>query len=208
MARYTGPKCKLCRREGMMLYLKGTRCFTGKCAIKRRETPPGMHGWRRSRRSEYGTRLREKQKVKRWYGVLDTQFQRYFEMAEKQKGNTGENLLVILERRLDSVLYWSGFALSRSHARQMIRHGHVRMNGRKTDIPSALVSAGTEITPVARESSENMFKETVDLTKNRVVPSWLEVGHEPSRVRIVQIPKRSDIPFSVNDLFVIEVMKR
>jgi len=208
MARNTGPKCRLCRREGAMLYLKGSRCFTGKCAIKRRETPPGMHGWRRGRRSEYGTRLREKQKVKRWYGVLERQFQRFFQMAERQKGNTGENLLTLLERRLDSVLYWSGFALSRAHARQMIQHGHVLVNGRKVAIPSRLVKAGDEITPKDRDSSKKLFGDTVDFTKNRVVPSWLEVGHEPSRVRVVELPKREDVPFEVNELFVVEVQKR
>jgi small subunit ribosomal protein S4 len=208
MARYTGPKCKLCRREGVMLYLKGSRCFTGKCAIKRRETPPGMHGWRRTRRSEYGVRLREKQKVKRWYGVLDRQFQRYFEMAERQKGNTGENLLVILERRLDSVLYWTGFATSRPHARQMIRHGHVRVNGRKVDIPSMLVGAGDEIMPMERDSSRTLFKDGNELTKNRVIPSWLEITTEPAKARVVEIPKREDIPFDVNDLFVVEIQKR
>jgi small subunit ribosomal protein S4 len=191
-----------------MLYLKGSRCFTGKCAIKRRETPPGMHGWRRTRRSEYGTRLREKQKVKRWYGVLDRQFQRYFEIAERMKGNTGENLLLILERRLDSVLYWTGFATSRPHARQMIRHGHVRVNGRKVDIPSALVKAGDEITPNERESSKVIFKDGVELTKNRVVPSWLEVASEPAKARVVETPKREDIPFDVNELFVVEIQKR
>lgn len=208
MARYTGPKCKLCRREGVMLYLKGSRCFTGKCAIKRRETPPGMHSWRRTRRSEYGIRLREKQKVKRWYGVLDRQFQRYFQMAERQKGNTGENLLVILERRLDSVLYWSGFSTSRAHARQMIRHGHVFVNGTRVNIPSFLVKAGDEITPKERESSKTLFKDGSELTKNRVVPSWLEVTSEPSKARVVEVPKREDIPFDVNELFVVEIQKR
>ena len=184
MARYTGPKCRLCRREGVMLYLKGSRCFTGKCAIKRRETPPGMHGWRRTRRSEYGTRLREKQKVKRWYGVLDRQFQRYFEIAERMKGNTGENLLLILERRLDSVLYWTGFATSRPHARQMIRHGHVRVNGRKVDIPSALVKAGDEITPNERESSKVIFKDgVVDFGR----PCD---GHDSIELFVVEIQKR------------------
>ena len=208
MARHTEAKCKLCRREGTMLYLKGNRCFTGKCAVKRRETPPGMHNWRRGRRSEYGTRLREKQKVKRWYGTFERQFRRYFDLAERQKGDTGKNLLVILERRLDSVLYWMGFSLSRPHARQMIRHGHVTVNGRKVNLPSFLVKAGAEVAPMERESSVNMFKENIDLTKSRVVPSWLEVGHEPPRGKVVELPKREDIPFEVNDLFVVEVLKR
>jgi small subunit ribosomal protein S4 len=191
-----------------MLYLKGSRCFTGKCAVKRRETPPGMHGWRRMRSKEYGVRLREKQKVKRWYGVLDRQFQRFFEMAERQKGNTGENLMVLLERRLDSVLYWTGFALSRAHARQMINHGHVTLNGRKIDIASALTKAGDEIAATDRESSKKLFKENIEFTKNRVVPSWLEVTHDPAKARIVEIPKREDVPFDVNELFVVEVQKR
>jgi small subunit ribosomal protein S4 len=191
-----------------MLYLKGSRCFTGKCAIKRRETPPGMHGWRRMRSKEYGIRLREKQKVKRWYGVLDRQFRRMFELAERQKGNTGENLLVLLERRLDSVLYWSGFAMSRAHARQMLNHGHVALNGRKTDIASALVKAGDEITPYDRESSRKLFKDNVEFTKNRVVPSWLEISQDPAKVRVVELPKREDVPFDVHELFVVEIQKR
>jgi len=208
MARHTGPKCKLCRREGVMLYLKGSRCFTGKCAIKRRETPPGMHGWRRMRSKEYGVRLREKQKVKRWYGVMDRQFRRIFELAERQKGNTGENLLVLLERRLDSVLYWSGFAMSRPHARQMINHGHVSVNGRKVNVASALVKAGDEISHLDRDSSRKLFKDNVEFTKNRVVPSWLEVSHEPAKVRVVELPKREDVPFDVHELFVVEMQKR
>ena len=208
MARHTDAKCKLCRREGMMLYLKGNRCFIGKCAFKRRETPPGQHNWRRGRRSEYGTRLREKQKVKRWYGVLDKQFRRYFAMAERQKGNTGENLMAILERRLDSVLYWTGFALSRPHARQLIRHGHVTLNGRKLDIPSALIKAGDEIAPADREASKKQFAESMDLTKSRSIPSWLDVSTEPAKARVVELPKREDVPFEVNELFVVEVQKR
>ena len=208
MARNTGPKCRLCRREGVMLYLKGSRCFTGKCAIKRRETPPGMHGWRRMRSKEYGVRLREKQKVKRWYGVFDRQFRRMFTMAERQKGNTGENLLVLLERRLDSVLYWSGFAMSRAHARQMINHGHVRINGRKNDVASALVSAGGEITAVERESSQKMFKDNQEFPKDRVVPTWLDSTSEPAQVRVVDLPKREDVPFDVHELFVVEILKR
>lgn len=208
MARYTEAKCRQCRREGTMLYLKGNRCFTGKCAVKRRETPPGMHSWRRGRRSEYGVRLREKQKVKRWYGVLDRQFKRYFDMAERQKGNTGENLLTILERRLDSVVYWMGFSQSRANARQMIRHGHVLVNGRRVDIPSALVKAGDEVAPADREKSRKLFADNVELSKSRVAPSWLEVHHEPPRGRVVELPKREDIPFEVHELFVVEVQKR
>ena len=208
MARYTDSKCKLCRREGVMLYLKGNRCFTGKCAVKRRETPPGMHSWRRHRRSAYVERLREKQKVKRWYGVLDRQFKRYFELAERQKGNTGQNLLTILERRLDSVLYWMGYSLSRAHARQLIRHGHVLVNGRKVDIPSALVKAGDTIEPAARENSKKLFAEAIELSKSRNVPSWVEVSHDPAKGKVVELPKRDDIQFEVNELFVVEVQKR
>ena len=208
MARYTDAKCRLCRREGVMLYLKGARCFTGKCAIKRRETPPGMHGWRRMRQKAYGMRLRERQKLKRWYGVMDRQFRRYFDMAERQKGNTGQNLLTILERRIDSVLYWTGFALSRSHARQMVRHGHVRLNGRKLSVPSALVSAGDVITSSERDASKKLLAENIELTKSRVVPTWLDVSHEPPSAKMVDEPKREDIPFEVNELFVVEIQKR
>jgi small subunit ribosomal protein S4 len=191
-----------------MLYLKGSRCFTGKCAIKRRETPPGMHGWRRPRPKEYGIRLREKQKVKRWYGVYEKQFDRFFRLAERQTGNTGKNLLTLLERRLDSVLYWTGLALSRPHARQMINHGHVLVNGGKVDVASYLVKAGDAITPKDRDSSKKLFAENLEYTKNRVVPSWLEVGSEPPRARVVELPKREDIPFEVNELSVVEIQKR
>jgi small subunit ribosomal protein S4 len=191
-----------------MLYLKGNRCFTGKCAVKRRETPPGMHSWRRHRRSAYGERLREKQKVKRWYGVLDRQFARYFELAERQKGNTGQNLLTILERRLDSVLYWMGYSLSRAHARQLIRHGHVLLNGRKVDIPSILVKAGDTIEPSARENSKNLFAEAMELSKSRNVPSWVEVSRDPAKGKVVELPKRGDIQFEVNEQFIVEVQKR
>jgi len=148
MARNTGPKCRLCRREGTKLFLKGARCHTAKCAMEGRSKPPGMHGWRRGRPSDYAVRLREMQKCKRYYGVLDGQFRRYFEAARRIPGNTGENLLCLLERRLDSVLVSTGLAVSRAQARQLITHGHIQVGGRKVDVPNYLVRENDVVSPV------------------------------------------------------------
>ncbi len=208
MARYVDAKCKLCRREGVALYLKGNRCFTGKCAVKRREVPPGQHSFKKGRRSDYGNRLREKQKVKRWYGLLDKQFRRFFELAERQKGNTGTNLLVLLERRLDNAVYNLGFALSRPHARQIIRHGHISVNGKRVNVPSYLVCAGDEISPQDNEKVKKLIVDCIEQSKSRTVPGWLEASHDPPRGKVVELPKREDVPFDVNELFVVEVQKR
>jgi small subunit ribosomal protein S4 len=208
MARYTDAKCRMCRREGVMLFLKGQRCLTDKCAIKRRETPPGMHSMRRQRLSAYGARLREKQKVKRIYGVLERQFRRTFAEAERMKGNTGENLLVLLERRLDNVVYHLGFGLSRSHARQLVRHGHIAMNGKRCNVPSSLVRAGDVVGPVNRPSSVKAVKETLEQTRNRTCPSWLIKSEDPASGRVSVLPRREEIGFEVNDQFIVEVASR
>ena len=208
MARNTGAKCRLCRREGVMLFLKGQRCLTDKCSIKRRETPPGMHSLRRGRLSAYGTRLREKQKVKRIYGILEAQFRRTFKEAERMKGNTGENLLVLLERRLDNVVYHLGFGLSRSHARQLVRHGHVAVNGRRCNVPSALVRAGDVVGPVNRAGSTKAIKESLEQTRGRTCPTWLVRQDEPPSGKVNVLPKRDEIPYEVNEQFIVEVASR
>ena len=191
-----------------MLFLKGQRCLTDKCSIKRRETPPGMHSLRRGRLSAYGTRLREKQKVKRIYGVLEAQFRRTFAEAERMKGNTGENLLVLLERRLDNVVYHLGFGLSRAHARQLVRHGHIAMNGRRCSIPSALVRTGDVIGPVSRPGSAKAVKESLEQTRGRTCPTWLVKSEEPPSGKVNVMPRREEIPFEINELFIVEVAAR
>jgi small subunit ribosomal protein S4 len=208
MARSIGPKCRLCRREGVMLFLKGQRCLTDKCAIKRRETPPGMHSLRRGRLSAYGTRLREKQKVKRIYGLLEAQFRRTFAEAERMKGNTGENLLVLLERRLDNVVYHLGFGLSRAHARQLVRHGHVALNGKRCSIPSALVRAGDVVGPNARAGAAKAIKESLEQTRGRTCPTWLVKSEDPPSGKVNVLPRRDEIPYEVNELFIVEVASR
>ncbi|MHC4820238.1 MAG: 30S ribosomal protein S4 [Planctomycetota bacterium] len=208
MARYTSAKCRLCRREGVMLFLKGQRCLTDKCAIKRRETPPGMHSFRRHRLSAYGQRLREKQKVKRIYGLLEKQFRRTFEMAVRMKGNTGENLLVLLERRLDNVVYHLGFGLSRAHARQLVRHGHIALNGKKCSIPSALVRVGDVVGPMNRESSGKAIADSLEMTKGRTCPTWLAKSEDPPSGKVNMLPRREEIPYEVNELFIVEVASR
>ncbi|MCK6479885.1 MAG: 30S ribosomal protein S4 [Planctomycetaceae bacterium] len=208
MARSIGAKCRLCRREGVMLFLKGQRCLTDKCSIKRRETPPGMHSLRRSRLSAYGTRLREKQKVKRIYGLLERQFRRTFAEAVRMKGNTGENLLVLLERRLDNVVYHLGFGLSRSHARQLVRHGHISVNGRRCNVPSALVRAGDVVGPYNRPASAKAVRESLEQTRGRTCPTWLVKSEDPPSGKVNVLPRREEIPFEINELFIVEVAAR
>ena len=186
MARYTDSVCRLCRREGMKLYLKGDRCYTDKCAITKRAYAPGMHGNSRKKLSNYGIQLREKQKAKRFYGILESQFRRYFEIADKQEGITGENLLRLLESRLDNVVYRLGFASSRAEARQLVVHGHFRVNGEKVDIPSYLVSAGDTVAVKERSKSSNKFRSLVENFKGSV-PNWLtvdKIGRASCRERV------------------------
>lgn len=210
MGRYTGPVCRLCRREGEKLFLKGKRCYTEKCAIERRGYPPGEHGVgrRRRRQSEYALQLREKQKVKRIYGVGEQQFRNLFQDAARQPGVTGENLIVGLESRFDNIVYRMGFAPSRKSARQLIRHGHVRLNGETVDIPSRRVDPGQEISlaPSAREMP--LVQEAVADRKGRDQLSWLGVDYEGGTGRMLERPSRSDIPLAVQEQLIVELYSK
>ncbi|HOK23192.1 MAG TPA: 30S ribosomal protein S4 [Candidatus Hydrothermia bacterium] len=209
MARYTSSKCRLCRREGMKLFLRGDRCKTNKCALERRKSVPGSApSMMRRKLSIYGVQLREKQKVKRMYGVFESQFRRFFEMARKMPGNTGENLLTLLERRLDNVCYLLGFAKSRSQARQLVRHGHVFLNGRKVNIPSYLVNVN-DIIEVRETSREIPFVvESVEERNAFDVPTWLEFDKEHFRGRVVRLPERSDVTFPINETLIVELYSK
>ena len=209
MARYTGPVCRLCRRERMKLFLKGDRCFKEKCAIERRPYPPGQHGQRRARRSlGYGPQLREKQKVKRIYGVLERQFRNYFARAERQKGVTGDNLLIALERRLDNVVYNLGFASSRVQARQLVRHGHIEVEGRKTTIPSYQIQMG-QVVSVKEASRKNEFiRASVETARGRGIPNWLELDPDNFVGRAAALPTRDDIKLPVEEQLIVELYSR
>ena len=208
MARYTNPVCKLCRREGMKLFLKGDRCFTVKCAVEKRNYPPGEHGQRRSKASEYGLQLREKQKMKRIYGVLEAQFRTYFEMAERQKGVTGENLVRLLEQRLDNILHRLGFAASRAQARVLVRHGHFRVNGRRVTIPSALLRAGdvVEIQPKSRELAE--IGAALEGAKKRRVPAWLELDAGNFKGTVRTLPSKEEMAIPVQEQLVVALYSK
>lgn len=210
MAKVSDAKCRLCRREGVLLYLKGARCFTEKCAVRRRETVPGMGGRKgRGRLSEYGTRLREKQKLKRIYGIHERGFRRVFDEAGRMKGNTGENLLCLLERRLDNVAYSLGFGVSRSAARQAIIHGHVTVNGRCVSRPGVILRAGDVVAAAPKERSKNLVTTNVQGARGiRQVPSWLSVDDQKLEGTVITLPKRQDVPFDINELFVVEVCSR
>ena len=208
MARYIGPVCRLCRREGIKLFLKGEKCFTDKCAIERRNYPPGQHGQKQSRLSGYGVQLREKQKVKRIYGVLEDQFRRYFEAAERTRGITGETLLQLLERRLDNVIYRGGFAKSRDMARQLVRHGHITVNGKRLDIPSARVQAN-DIVEVAVNSRElTPFVVARAEAGERTVPAWLEVIPSKMRILVHSLPVRAQIDTAVQEQLIVELYSK
>lgn len=207
MARYTDAVCRLCRREGMKLYLKGDRCYTDKCAITKRGYAPGQHGTSRRKLSNYGIQLREKQKAKRFYGVLESQFRKYFEIADKQAGITGENLLRLLESRLDNVVYRLGFASSRAEARQLVVHGHFRVNGRKVDIPSYLVSAGDIISVKERSKSSDKFRSLVENFKGNV-PEWLTVDMEKLEGTVLSLPSREDIDLPIAENLIVELYSR
>ena len=204
MARYTDAACRLCRREGLKLFLKGERCYTDKCAIERRNYPPGEHGQARPKFSEYSIQLREKQKLRRIYGVLEAQFRRYFTMADRAKGVTGELLLQLLERRLDSVVYRLGFSTSRSEARQLVRHGHVQVNGRKLDVPSALVKVGDVISVRERSREVARIKDALELAQRRGIPDWLEMSPEAFSGRVKALPARTDLTMPINEKLVVE----
>jgi small subunit ribosomal protein S4 len=208
VARYTGAVCRLCRREGLKLFLKGERCYTDKCAIERRNYPPGEHGQARPKFSEYSVQLREKQKLRRMYGVLEGQFRRYFQMADRAKGVTGETLLQLLERRLDNIVYRVGFATSRSEARQLVRHGHFRVNGRKVNVPSYLVRAGDMITVRERSQKVARIQGALELAQRRGVPDWLEVTPESFAGRVKALPVRSDLTMPINEKLVVELYSK
>ncbi|RMF24308.1 MAG: 30S ribosomal protein S4 [Deltaproteobacteria bacterium] len=209
MARYTDPVCRLCRREGMKLMLKGERCFTDKCAIERRNYPPGQHGQGRRRKiSEYAVQLREKQRLKRMYGLLEKQFRHYFEMAERSREVTGEALLKLLERRLDNMVFRLGMARSRAEARQLVRHRHFLVNGKPVDIPSYLTKEGDEISVREKSRSKEIFKNAIELAERRGVPTWLELEAAAFRGRIVKIPEREDITIPVNERLVVELYSK
>jgi len=210
MAKVSDAKCRLCRREGVLLYLKGARCFTEKCAVRRRETPPGAGARKgRGRMSAYGTRLREKQKLKRTYGLHERGFRRVFAEAGRMKGNTGENLLCLLERRLDNVVYAMGFGASRSAARQAVIHGHITVNGKPAKRPGIFVRAGDTVAAASKEKSQNLIKAGVESSRSiRQAPSWVTVEDKHLSGIVVTLPKRQDVPFDVNELFVVEVCSR
>ncbi len=208
MSRIIDPKCRLCRREGMKLFLKGQRCFTEKCAVSRRDYPPGVHAQKRTKVTEYGVRLREKQKLKRIYGVGERQFKLYFLEAERLRGNTGENLMILLERRLDNVVVASGFALSRNHARQLINHGHFRVNGKKVDICSFQVRPGDIVTAGTKENTRKMVGEAIEVNKSQAIPIWLEVAGDALTSKVVGVPRREDVPHPIQEQLIIELCSK
>src|ERR687885_469271 len=208
MARYTGPVCKLCRREGMKLFLKGEKCFT-KCTLERRPQPPGPHSQRRGRKvSDYGMQLREKQRARRLYGVLERQFRRHFEAAERRPGVTGENLLRVLEMRLDNVVYRLGLADSRPQARQLVLHGHITLNGRRTDIASAQVKPGDTVAVHPASRNNEYFKTVADTLQRKAVPRWLDLDRNALSGRVSDRPSRQDIDINLNEALVVEYYSR
>jgi small subunit ribosomal protein S4 len=211
MARYTGPVCKLCRREGEKLFLKGDRCFTAKCSFEKRSYPPGVHGRRarfRRKTTDFGTQLREKQKARRMYGVMERQFRRYFREAERRPGVTGANLLQILESRLDSVVHRMGFAGSRAHARQLVRHGHFEVNGKKTDIPSFLVKPGDQIAVREKSKSAPYFQTVAEEMEHRFVPEWLIVDTSKLSGRLLALPAREEMDTTLSEQLITEYYSR
>lgn len=208
MARYQKPDCRLCRTERTKLFLKGNKCLTDKCPLERRPFAPGQHGRMRKRVLGYALQLREKQKLKRYYCMSERQFRLFFKRAEQQKGVTGENLLVMLERRLDNVVYMMGFALSRSHARQMITHGHVKVNDRKVTIPSYLVKEGDVISFREKTAQNENFRAVVEANKNRTVPGWLQVDWDNLQGRVASMPTRQDITIPVEEHLVVELYSK
>ena len=206
MSRYTEANCKLCRREGQKLFLKGERCYSSKCAIERRNYAPGQHGQARKKQSEYGLQLREKQKAKRFYGMQETQFRNLFEKAAKKPGMTGENLLVLLETRLDNVVFRLGFASSRKEARQLVTHGHFTVNGKKADIPSMEVKAGDVIKVKEKSQRSPKFKEVKEMSIT--VPSWMSVDVEKLEGKVITLPKREDIDTPIAEHLIVELYSK
>ncbi len=208
MAKYNEAVCRLCRREGTKLFLKGPRCYTEKCAISRREYAPGQHGQKRIKLSDYGLQLREKQKLRRIYGVLERQFRRYFKISEKSKGVTGEILLQLLERRLDNVIFRSGLALSRPEGRQMVGHGHVKVNGRKADVSSFSVKIGDSLKLSGREKFIKRIKDNMEISKDRGLPKWMELDSNNLEIKIIKLPSRNDIGFEIQEQLIVELYSK
>ncbi|MDP4118245.1 MAG: 30S ribosomal protein S4 [Bacillota bacterium] len=209
MARYTGAVCRLCRRQGEKLYLKGDRCYTNKCSVGRREYAPGQHGMARSKKlSEYGLQLREKQKARRFYGVLEKQFAHYFELAEKRKGITGENLLAILESRFDNVVYRLGFAMSRAEARQLVRHGHFNLNGNRVTVSSILVKPGDVISLREKGMGLDKFKNNMETNATKVVPKWLDYDAAKCEGKVISYAAREDIDLPLEEHLIVELYSK
>ena len=208
MARYTDEQCRICRREGQKLFLKGSRCYSDKCSISRRNYAPGQHGQKRAKLSEYGTQLREKQKTKSYYGVGEKQFRGYFEMASNKKGITGENLLQILESRLDNVVYRLGFGASRAQARQLVNHGQFAVNGQRVDIPSYLVKAGDVITVRENKKENGAIKANIEANSARPVPAWLELNNETLSGKVVRLASREDVDIPVEEHVIVELYSK
>ena len=211
MARYTEAVCKLCRREGQKLFLKGERCYTDKCAINRRAYAPyapGQHGQGRKKTSEYGLQLRAKQMTRRFYGVLENQFRHYYEMATKMPGKAGDNLLILLETRLDNVVYRCGWASSRAEARQLVVHGHYTVNGKKVDIPSYLVKAGDVVAIKEGSRSSDKFKAVIEANSARPAPKWLDVDAQNAQAKIVELPTREEIDLEVDETLIVELYSK
>ena len=208
MARYTGPVCRLCRREGTKLFLKGERCLTGKCAIDRRSTAPGQHGAANKKMREYGLQMREKQKTRRYYGVLEKQFVNYFEEADRKEGMTGENLICLLERRMDNVVYRMGFAASHKEARQLVLHGHFTVNGKKVNIPSLIIKAGDVIAVKEASRDSVKFKALAESAAAANAPKWLEVKAEAMTATVLALPAREDVDFDFNEQLIVELYSK
>ena len=208
MARYTGPSCKQCRREGCKLFLKGDRCVSGKCSIEVRSAAPGQHGAAKKKLREYGMQLREKEKVRRFYGVLERQFHNYYLKAEKMSGMAGENLLILLERRLDNAVYRMGFGQSRSASRQLTLHDHITVNGKKVNIPSYSVKVGDVIAVSEYAKSKESIKELIEAMAGRNAPKWLEVDAEKGSAKVVALPTREDVGFDFNEQLIVELYSK
>ena len=204
MARYTGAVCRICRREGQKLFLKGQKCYSEKCAFNKRAFAPGQHGQSRKKMSEYGLQLREKQKARKTYGILESQMEKYFEMAVSREGIAGSNLLQILESRLDSVVYRAGFASSRPEARQLVRHGHYEVNGKRVDIPSYLVKAGDVITVREKSKDSDKIKAVFEFTDGKAIPEWLDVNSEAKSATVTRLANREDIDMEIQEHLIVE----
>jgi len=208
LARYTGPVCRLCRREGDKLFLKGEKCFSSKCAIETRPTPPGQHGAKRGRLSDYAVQLREKQKLRRIYGILEKQFRSYYQEADRRRGSTGENLLQILESRLDTVVYRMGFGASRTEARQLVRHNAITLNGKKVNIPSLQLKPGDVIAISEKGKNQLRVKSSLEMAEQRGIAEWLEVDAKKMEGVFKAVPERSELPSDINEHLVVELYSK